>query len=332
MYSTAIFVGMLTGNSIAQIVLTYFLHLLPVAVILLFGANISTWLYGFSLSDTYKPFFDKLPLYVLIDYRPVPSFLQAKDILVYLLFTLFFFVAAGYLYEKRNLEYAGDIIAFGFFRPVFKYGFTTLTMLLGGLYFKSMSFGSLYMVLLGYLLSSLFAYTLAEILIQKSFRVWSAYRGYLVYLVVILLLLAGVRFDVFGYVHRIPELDEIDKVYFGSYSNAWTIEDPNSHPIYKDIPEANLFFKEPGNIKNITKLHTQIIQNPTHKTGGSARYIVYILKNGKYQVRYYIYDENQFDSLLTPIYESMEYKRAKFPVLNQEPKDIEKEYLEDFNK
>ena len=321
-YSTAVFVGMFTGNSIAHIAFTYILHLLPVGIILFLRDNISAWLYGFSRSSFYEPFFDKLPWFVLIDYHPSSSFLQVTDILVYLFITLFLFVAAGYAYEKRKLESAGDIIAFAYFRPIFKYGLTTMGMLLGGLYFKSISFGSLSMLLLGYLLSSLLSYIIAEILIQKSFRVLHTYRGYLVYLAVISVLLVSVQLDVFGYVRRMPEFEKIDKVYFGYYSNVWTIEDLNTDPRFKDIYEANSFFNEPENIKNIMELHAKIIQKPKQKPSGSSRYIVYILKNGKYQVRQYIIDDKQYEPLLMPIYESMEYKEAKYPVVAQNPEDI----------
>jgi len=47
-----------------------------------------------------------------------------------------------------------------------------------------------------------------------------------------------------------------------------------------------------------------------------------MLKNGKYQVRQYIINENQYAPLLKPIYESNEYKKAKYPIVAQTPKDI----------
>ncbi|MBB6214258.1 ABC-2 type transport system permease protein [Anaerosolibacter carboniphilus] len=322
-FSMAVFVGMFTGNSVAHIAFTYILHLLPVGIYMLLKENIAAWLYGFSSSSGYDPFFDKLPWFVLFDNRAAIPFLSVEDVLGYLIIALLFFAAAGYAYEKRKLEAASDIIAFTSFRPIFKYGVTTCGMLLGGLYFRSISEGSLSVSLVGYLLSSLFAYGVAEILMQKSFRVWHTYKGYLTYVAVVSLLLVSIQVDVFGYVQHIPELDEVEKVYFGYYTDIWTSEDPATDPKYKDMHhEANSFFSNPENIKNIMALHTQLIQQPRQKVSGPTPYIVYILKNGKYQVRQYTINEKQYGPLLKPIYESMEYKKIKYPIVAQKPEDI----------
>ncbi|AOT70721.1 DUF6449 domain-containing protein [Geosporobacter ferrireducens] len=322
-FSIAVFVGMFTGNSVAHIAFTYILHLLPVAIYVLVRDNIAAWLYGFSVSNNYDPFFDKLPWFVLFNNSPAQPFLPWKNVFGYLTVVLLFLAAAGYAYEKRKLEAAGDIIAFTFFRPIFKYGLTICAMLMGGLYFRSISEGALSIFLMGYLLSSLLAYGTAEILMQKSFKVWHTYRGYLVYLAVVSALLVSMQADVFGYARQIPELDEVEKVYFGYYANIWTSEDPATDPRYKNMHhEANTFFSDPENMKNIIALHTQLVQQPRQKVTGPSPYIVYILKNGKYQVRQYTIDEKQYASLLKPIYESREYKKAKYPIVVQKPEEI----------
>ncbi|MFT9494798.1 DUF6449 domain-containing protein [Anaerosolibacter sp.] len=322
-FSIAVFVGMFTGNSVAHIAFTYILHLLPVGIYILLRDNIATWLYGFSSSNGYDPFFDKLPWLVLFNPPSAQSSFALGDWIGYFVIALLLFTAAGYAYEKRKLESSGDIIAFTAFRPVFKYGVTACGMLIGGLYFREVSGGSLSVSLVGYLLSSLFAYGVAEMLLQKSFRIWHTYKGYLPYLAVISILLVVLQMDVFGYVHRMPELEDVEKVYFGYYTNIWTSKDPATDPRYKDMHhEANSFFSNPENIKNIMNLHTQLIQQPKQKINGPAPYIVYILKNGKYQVRRYTIDEKQYAPLLKPIYESMEYKKAKYPIVAQSPEDI----------
>ena len=322
-FSIAVFVGMFTGNSVAHIAFTYILHLLPVGLYVFLRENIAAWLYGFSGSNGYDPFFDKLPWFVLFNNPAARPFLPMADLLGYLLAILFFFGVAGYTYEQRRLEAAGDIIAFATFRPIFKYGVTACGMMLGGLYFRSISGGSLSISLMGYLLSSLVAYGVAEMLMQKSFKIWHTYKGYLVYVAVVSLLLVSIQVDVFGYVRRIPELDEVEKVYFGYYNNIWTSEDPTTDPKYKDMNfEANSFFSDPDNIKNIIQLHRQLIQQPRQTENGPRPYIVYMLKNGKYQVRQYTINEKHYAPFLKPIYESMEYKKAKYPIIAQNSDDI----------
>ena len=316
-FSIAVFVGMFTGSTVAHIAFTYILHLLPVGVYMLLRENIGAWLYGFSVSNRYDPFFDKLPWFVLFNTPSSRPPLSQEDLIGYLIMTLLLFAAAGYFYKKRKLEAAGDVISFTFFRPIFKYGLTTCGMLLGGLYFRSISGGSLAVSLVGYLLSSLLAYGISEILMQKSFRVWHTYKGYLKYAAVVCLLLVSIQLDVFGYVSRMPEADEVKKVYFGYHTHIWTNEDPATDPGYKGIyHEANTFFRDPENIKNIMALHTQLIKQPRQKVSGPRPYIVYILKNGKYQVRQYTINEKQYAAFLKPIYESMEYKDRKSTRLN----------------
>lgn len=327
-FSIAVFVGMFTGSTVAHIAFTYILHLLPVGVYMLLRENIGAWLYGFSVSNRYDPFFDKLPWFVLFNTPSSRPPLSQEDLIGYLIMTLLLFAAAGYFYKKRKLEAAGDVISFTFFRPIFKYGLTTCGMLLGGLYFRSISGGSLAVSLVGYLLSSLLAYHISEVLMQKSFRVLHTYKGYLKYAAVVSLLLVSIQLDVFGYVSRMPEADEVKKVYFGYHTHIWTNEDPATDPGYKGIyHEANTFFRDPENIKNIMALHTQLIKQPRQKVSDPRPsdprlYIVYILKNGKYQVRQYTINEKQYAAFLKPIYESMEYKKVKYPIVVQNPEDI----------
>lgn len=322
-FSIAVFVGMFTGNAIAHMVFTCILHLLPVGIYVLFRENLADLLYGFSSNNGYEGFFDILPFFVLFNHPSTQPFLALGDTFGYLIATLFFFIFAGYAYEKRKLEAASDIIALSSFRPIFKYGVTTCGMLLGGLYFRRISGGSLSISLVGYLFSSFLSYWIAEMLIQKSFKVWHTYKGYLVYVAAVSLLLVSIQVDVFGYVQRMPAPDEIEKIYFGHYTNIWTSEDPATDPKYKHMNyEANSFFSDPDNIKNIMQLHRQLIQQPRQKAIGPRPYIVYMLKNGKYQVRQYTINEKHYAPFLKPIYESMEYKKAKYPIIAQNSGDI----------
>lgn len=207
-------------------------------------------------------------------------------------------------------------------RPVFKYGVTACAMLLAGAYFAGVSRGSFSIIVFGYILGSLLGYVTAEILLQKSLRVWSAYRGYLGYVAVITVLLLGITTDATGYVHRVPEPENVNKVYFGTNIGEWMRLEKLNNTIDQNAEYmGGNFFEDRNNIRNILLLHRQLLQSPLTENGIDY-YIVYTLDNGDYLARRYSIDEKRYASLLKPVYESLEYKQARFPVVTQDPANI----------
>ena len=77
-------------------------------------------------------------------------------------------------------------------------------MLLGSAYFTSISAGGFVTVFFGYIFCSLLGYFIAEMLLQKSYKVLNAYKGYLVYIVVVSVAFTGIQADVTGFVGRVP--------------------------------------------------------------------------------------------------------------------------------
>lgn len=327
-FAIAVFVGMFTGSAIAHIVFTYIFHVLPAGIYVLIGYNLKYLLHGFSeTSISSQTWIGILPLFKLLGFE-IEEFTVIYTVGYIVAIALFLFMAM-ILYEKRQLETAGDIVVFPVMKPVFKYGVAACGMLLGGVYFYHMANQSFGMLLFGYFISSFFGYWISEILLQKSFKVWRAYKGYIAYAAVVVVLLTSLSVDVFGYVRRIPQLGQIEKVYFGNYFGNWSdldkaVEIGNSRVKYSDI----YVIQQTENIKNIIQLHKALIQKPYQKEGMN-RHIIYKLKNGRYLVRNYLIDETHQAPFLKPIYASMEYKIQRFPVLKQQAKDIETIEIED---
>lgn len=323
-FSTTVFVGMFTGNSVAHMVFTYILHMLPAGIYVLFQYNLSQLLYGYNSNRFWEPALETLPIFRLLITRR--RFLPVGEYVVYIAIILLFFTIAYYVYKMRNVEAAGDVIAFTGIRPIFKYGVTLCSMLLGGLYFATISGGALSIIAFGYLFSSFLGYWIAEILMEKSFKVWGAYKGYVTYTMLLLILLIGIQTDAIGYVGRIPKAEGVEKVYFGSDLYQWEhfeeINDKNS-PYYRNGFHYGdiYFFQDPEDIENVINLHEALIDEPSTQ-GGSYRYIIYTLKNGKHLIRQYVISEQQHASSLKPIYESLNYKRSRFPIIEQNSEEI----------
>lgn len=334
LYAITIFVGMFTGSVIAQLAFTYIIQLLPTGLHLLVVENLRYLIYGYTSLIDPASFKYNFPIILFSVGSRSNNPLTAGTVAVYVLIIALILVAAAYVYKLRPAEAAGDVIAFSTIKPVFKYGVTACTMLLFGLYFASASNKSLPVTILGYGLGSFLGYLTAEMLIQKSYKVWSAYKGYLGYLAVMAVLLVVIATDATGYVRRVPAPDQVKNVFFDANIHVWMAQEQLSDQelaasfgtVYGD--EGTASFTSPDNIKNIISLHQELVKQPRDKQG-AFKYIAYTLNNGGYLVRQYNVDEKQYAARLKPIYESTEYKQGRFPVVNQDPADIKTIELKD---
>ncbi|OIQ59869.1 hypothetical protein MOTE_11250 [Moorella thermoacetica] len=320
LFAITVFVGIFTGNAIAHIAFTYILQVLPTGLYVLLTENLRNLIYGYASINHPGDLRYNFPLMMFTSGTGSDVF-TAGTVAVYLLAAALFLAAAAYVYKLRHAEAAGDVVAFTIMRPVFKYGVTVCAMLLAGAYFANVYRGAFPIIVWGYVLGSLLGYFMAEALLQKSLKVWSSYRGYLGYAAVMAILLFGIATDATGYVRRVPEPEKVKKVYFGTSLYSWIQLEKMKNRIDPGINEGAVFFENRDNIEHIIRLHRQLLQNPGDKKG-VTRYIIYTLEDGGYLVRQYYIDEKQYASLLKPIYESLEYKRARFPVVAQDPAGI----------
>ncbi len=312
--SMTIFVGMFTGSSVAQIVFVYILNLLPLFFFEIIRGNLSSLLYGFATYSN-TGFYRKLPMTMLFSNS---ISLTSRMVVGYIVLTVLLLAGGLIAFKLRRPETAGDIITFRPIRPVFIYGVTFCATLVGGAYFLDISRASIPFAIFGFFLSALIGYVVVQMVTNKTFKVLNTYKGYLGYALVLIIMLLGIKFDIFGYVNKVPATDEVANVYMG-YNLYWW-ENQGSEKISGPSNDNTTIYKETENIKKITELHKMILENRSKE--GSSTYIAYTLKNGKKIVRYYNLDTNLYASALGPIYESKEYKNGRFPILHQEADDI----------
>lgn len=318
----SVFVGMFTGSSIAQLAFVYILNLLPTFLSEFVRVNLRGILYGF---DTYSNnnFYADMPMFRLFNMN-LSTESSTTIIIVYIAITIALLIGGLYAFKIRKPETAGDIITFRPIRPVFIYGFVSCATLFGGAYFLGIGNSSFSFAVFGYFISSIISYVVVQMITNKSFKVLHTYKGYLVFALVLVILTLGIRFDVIGYVNKIPDSNEVQETYIG-YNIYWFEhkDDPNLDKNVFDNADTYIY-KDPKNIENITKLHQYVLDNRSQN--GNQQYIAYILKNGKKIIRKYSIDSSNHASALAPIYESDEYKENRFPILYQEAKDIK--YIE----
>lgn len=314
LYSVACMVGMVTGSSIAHIIFTYIFNLLPLAAVAGIGALLEGVLYGFPGIDSLV--FDEIGKCIpLIQMGIVRNVTKLNLFVIDAIITVAMLVIGYYIYKFRNLETAGDVISNKYIKPIFKYGVTASAAICGGLYIKGIfSLDSVNILI--YLVFGLIGYVIAEMLLRKSVKILDSYKGFLAFAIVTILVILGVRIDIFGFENRIPNIDKVDYVVLGRHYQIDSIKEQIDDSSYlMSTARAYQVIKEKDNIQKVIDLHSKVISEKRDEAGNNIL-ITYKLKNGKLiQREYQLGDGEQYKEELKTLYNTLEYKREAFPIL-----------------
>jgi ABC-2 type transport system permease protein len=189
-------------------------------------------------------------------------------------------------------------------------------MLIGGLYFQQT--GKIRWMYFGFFVGSIIGYFVAEMIVKKSFKVFKNIKGYAIYAIVMIIVIQGINFDVIGYEKKLPDVSQIESVYFSEYGY-----DLNQVKYNKFV------YYDKNNLQTIHDLHKQIIEEKSQNKYGNRnqfRDIIlrYKLKDGSTVARGYVLPIDNYSKYIKPIHESQEYKKMIYDVLNINPLDIEK--------
>lgn len=321
-FLTGILVGIITGISAVQGLLTYVLLLFPAGITVLVFVNLDYMLIGFSENYyltsrvvEFSPITDLIEIYH-------HDFTLIKG-LIYSCVSVLFYILSVQLYKKRKLEAVTQALVFSQLRPVFKYGVTFCMTLLGGFYFGETQ-NQFYWIVFGYLLGAIIGYLIAEMLLQKTWRVFGNWKGFIGFVVAVVVLYFIVAADLTGYENKIPKADTIERIYFNQPVDAESYANEINQfqfPKYLETDE---------NIAAVRDLHQQLIEQSRRMENGSSYYvdrisIGYMLKSGKTLMReYYVQDLNTINEYLKPIYQSKEYKETVNEVLHVNGDEIAK--------
>lgn len=289
-YGFGVFCAMLTGHIMVLPALFLVLNTAVYVLEALVQALLRTLVYGYDGGSALISRLSPLPyassaLRVIAE--PTAGSLEPEFILlgidslaVYAVVGMLFIVPALLLYRRRKMEAVGDVVAIKALEPVFKYCASIYAALgLGALMAESMDNAlnsgppEAAVLALMLLLGAALGYYAAEMLLQKSLRVFrSRIRGLIVVWAVFLLGVVVAELDLTGYERRVPETEEIQSVVL--VNDGRVTEDAES-------------------IKLTQKIHQTAIDNEEHNRQAESTSIIYIryeLKDGSSLGRSYWVD------------------------------------------
>ena len=163
---------------------------------------------------------------VVADTVPAPKTLnpEAPGVLaVYTAAAIVLMIVSYFLYTRRASESAGDPVAFAWARPVFRYGVALCGGLALGLGLYSVvsinrDTVSLPLLIVCFVLMGIMSYFAVEMVLRKSFRVFSkGWPGAIAVGVMLTLVCIGASVDITGYETRLPDRDRIESVEIDIY-------------------------------------------------------------------------------------------------------------------
>ncbi|MBP3508570.1 ABC transporter permease [Oscillibacter sp.] len=151
---------------------------------------------------------------------------------VYALVGVAFLALAYILYARRRSESAGDVVAVGWMKPVFRFGLASLAALLGGqalyaLFWGSFQDGRYYDALpmaVCMVVAGAIGYYAASMLLAKSLRVFrKSWKGLILVAAGCVALCCVLRFDLLGVSRRVPEASQVQEVEFYAADNTYRL-------------------------------------------------------------------------------------------------------------
>lgn len=236
-YSFAVLCAMFTGNLVALPAFYGILSFLPLGLVTLLTELVSLFAFGYVTNtgipyDVAQWFTPAIQLMSEMGMRSVWEdgilsgyrFAGLPCLAVYVLAALLLTLCSLLLYRRRHVETAGDIVAVPWARPVFRYGFAFCCSLCGTLFFYEVFFRELMgppflPIAVGALVWGVLGYFVANMFLQKSFRVfhkgWAGCGGLCL---VLLALIVGLWADLPGTEHWVGDPDDFAQIQLDVYS------------------------------------------------------------------------------------------------------------------
>ena len=167
---------------------------------------------------------------------------------VYALVGVALLALAWALYAHRRSESAGDVVAVGWMKPVFRFGLAALAALLGGqllyaLFWSSFQDGQYYdsvPLVVCMLVAGTIGYYGASMLLAKSLRVFRRSWPGLAAVALGCIALCGIlRFDVLNIAGRVPELNSVKEVRLNAAGNSYTLYPGEDDAVIEQIRQLH---------------------------------------------------------------------------------------------
>ena len=225
---------------------------------------------------------------------------EAWIIAVYALVGVVLLAVAYALYRRRRSESAGDVVAVGWMKPVFRYGVAVCASMAGGLALYMVFWGQFqsgneydaFPMLIAMVISGSIGYYAASMLLAKSLRVFrGSWKGLAVTALCAAAICGVMKFDVFGIETRVPSADKIETLTFRIANNQYDLTPETDAELIEEIRAAHLAIAEDaGYIRSVNDGPDRPMQSMVSGEELSAYNTVrltYHLKNGTTVIRRY---------------------------------------------
>lgn len=205
---------------------------------------------------------------------------------VYVLAGVALTACAFLLYRARRLESAGDVVSVRPMRPVFKYGVSICVGMVFGVATSFMLGGGEATLMVSILIWGVVGYFAAQMLLDKSFRVFKKWKGAAAVAGVFVALFLVVGFDLTGYETRIPDPANVEAVQVDTSNGVYLDDEGDS--IWLEVTDRS-------QIEQLVDLHRAAVgqrdRQANGETGRSMRMeLTYTLKGGATLSREYWVD------------------------------------------
>lgn len=301
-YSFAVFCAMFTGNILALPAFYGILNFLVYCLCALLSQVLSLFFYGWhGMSDRAQAIamwltpplmlYDSCTTYTY-QVDPAGGFSRIQSdqlsdpgvILIFAAAGVILSILAVWVYHRRHVESAGDVVAIPIVRPVFRIGVAVCSGLCLGLFTAlTLNYDSKPTLGLFIVIWTAVGYFVAEMLLKKSFRVLHCWKGALVMAAVTGALFLSVHLDWFGYEQHIPAPEQVSSVCLTNFHDGGPYDHAN---YYRELE-----LTDPTQIQQVIDLHTAIVHEKDRREQFGDDYLYfgvrYTLTDGSTLSRYY---------------------------------------------
>ncbi|OKL36398.1 ABC transporter permease [Domibacillus mangrovi] len=313
MFIVTVMIGLFIGPALLQGIMVYGILVLPAGLIIATLYNARYFVNGLAVdSYTSKIMNDGIFLFRAGAFADRPF--SGMEWAVYLVLAAVIVAVSFYVYKVRPAEAVDEAIVFPFFRWAFIFVLTYAAMLIGGLYFDQFLSGSLVWTIIGYVIGALAGYTLLQMIVQKSLRLVWPWKGFLFYVLAVLMLLIPGTFAGKAYEKAVPEADEIEKVYIGDSG------EPFEHVFYTGVEKLKKvdagFMKGADSINEVRDIHAQLIDAGIGVSDydGYLVSVTYGLKDGNRVQRQYKVPMDELGRITENLRKNVEFIKASNPL------------------
>ena len=320
-FSSATFVAFITGNAFAMPPLYALLHFLAVLLDWLISSFAQGFIFGFSTSYTGVVEWLSPTVYLVSRVHPDGQYTEVQQTLadgtsytdrvltsvdlenfwlvgVYALVGLALALLALLLYRSRRSETAGDVVAVGWLRPVFRYGVAGLCALLGGqllysLFWYGFQQGNYYDTLpmvVCLLAAGTIGYYGASMLLAKSLKVFrGSWKGLAVVLAGCALVCCVLHFDLLGVADRVPEAGQLQTLEVRTADNSYTLTPEQDRDLVEQVRTLHqAVVADEAYIREMESLqYSTLSEDEDPDTTFTGLSLTYVLKSGARVDRWY---------------------------------------------